>query len=181
MHTRSAEVIAQRRQTRIVWVAGLCALIATGAAGAAEPRSLSLVHTHSGEQVTCRYAGGSDDAGCRAQFGHLLRDWRNDDSHAIDPALFDLLYDLQRLAGGDAPFEVISAYRSPATNELLRSRSSGVSEKSLHMQGRALDVRLRGFPTAKLGALARGMRRGGSSYYPESDFVHVDTGRVRTW
>jgi uncharacterized protein YcbK (DUF882 family) len=145
---------------RIAMSMSCCAVLVAALAGAGEPRSLSFVHTHSGEQLTCTFAGGSDDAGCRAQLGHLLRDWRNGESHAMDPALFDLLYDLRRLAQSDAPFEIISAYRSPATNELLRSRSSGVSEKSLHMQGRALDVRLRGFPTARLlpriGFRARG-------------------------
>jgi uncharacterized protein YcbK (DUF882 family) len=148
---------------------------------AAEPRSLSFVHTHSGEQLTCTFAGGSDDAGCRAQLDHLLRDWRDGASHALDPALFDILYDLRAAAGVDAPYEIISAYRSPATNELLRNQTQGVAEKSMHMQGKALDVRLRGFPTGRLHELALGLQRGGVGYYPDSDFVHIDTGKVRTW
>ncbi len=76
---------------------------------------------------------------------------------------------------------MISGYRSPSTNAALRSRSSGVAEHSLHMQGRAIDIRLRGFPTAILRDLAIALKRGGVGFYPVSDFVHVDTGRVRVW
>lgn len=159
----------------------LLALAAMQAGSAQAPRALSFVHTHSGEQVECVFAGGRDDAGCLARLKHLLRDWRNGEQHDVDRALFELLHDLRAAAGVDAPYEIVSAYRAPQTNELLRNSSGGVAENSLHMQGKAIDVRLRGYPTRKLHQLALSLRRGGVGYYAESDFVHVDTGRVRSW
>jgi len=102
-------------------------------------------------------------------------------SDYIDPALLDLLYDLQAAVGSHGRYEVISAYRSPQTNQMLRSRSSGVALKSQHMAGKAIDVRLRDVPLKRLRDTAIEMQRGGVGYYPESDFVHLDTARVRRW
>jgi uncharacterized protein YcbK (DUF882 family) len=111
----------------------------------------------------------------------LLRDFRNDEQHAIDPPLLDTLYDVARNLGVDPVFSVISGYRSPQTNEQLRERGSGVARHSLHLEGRAIDVRLAGVDCADLAAGALSYRRGGVGYYRRSDFVHLDTGAFRTW
>jgi uncharacterized protein YcbK (DUF882 family) len=101
--------------------------------------------------------------------------------HAIDPAVLDLLHELTRVTGSTKPFQIISGYRSPVTNEMLRGKSEGVAVGSLHMVGQAVDIRLADVPLLKLKSAALSIRRGGVGYYPDSDFVHVDTGRVRTW
>jgi uncharacterized protein YcbK (DUF882 family) len=143
---------------------------------------LRFVHTHTGETLTAAYCeGGVYDAACLDAVNHLLRDFRSGETHVIDPALLDLLHDLQVSADCDAPYEVISGYRSPSTNAMLRSRSAGVAERSQHLLGKAIDVRLSGFSTKALGEHARGLARGGVGFYARSDFVHVDTGRVRFW
>jgi len=143
---------------------------------------LRFVHTHTGETLTAAYSdGGVYDAGCLAAVNHLMRDFRTGEMHVIDPALLDILYDLKVRAGRDASYEIISGYRSPATNALLRSRSAGVAEHSQHLLGKAIDVRLSGFPTRALGEHARALARGGVGFYERSDFVHIDTGRVRFW
>ena len=147
-----------------------------------ERRSLSLVHTHTGERLSAVYfEGGSYNDVELGRINQLLRDFRTGDVHRIDPALLDLLFDLQARAGHDGPFEVISGYRSPATNAMLHRRSEGVAVHSMHLEGRAIDVRLRGYPTLQLASDARALGRGGVGYYARSDFVHVDTGRVRYW
>jgi uncharacterized protein YcbK (DUF882 family) len=147
-----------------------------------EQRTLTLVHTHTGEKLVAHYAkGGCYQPDCLAQVNHLLRDFRTGDTHPIDPALLDLLFDLQVRADRDDAFQVICGYRSPATNSSLRSKSTGVAEHSLHMQGKAIDIRLTNFTTSKLRDLAMSLQRGGVGYYATSDFVHVDTGRVRYW
>lgn len=152
------------------------------AANAAGPRSLRFVHTHTGETLTAAYFDGSAyDAASLSDVNHLLRDFRTGDSHVIDPALLDILYDLQIRADHDAPFEVISGYRSAATNAMLHRNSSGVAEHSQHLLGKAIDIRLSGYSTRLLGEHARALARGGVGFYASSDFVHVDTGRVRVW
>lgn len=151
-------------------------------ASAAECRSLSFVHTHTGETLSCVYfAAGSYEPATLERVNHFLRDFRTGDVHPIDPGVLDILFALRVRADRDDPFHVISGYRSPKTNAMLRGRSRGVAEHSLHMQGRAIDVRLPGFPTRALRGLALDMRRGGVGYYPASDFVHLDTGRIRSW
>ena len=111
----------------------------------------------------------------------LLRDYRTGEQHAIDPALLDYLFDVAQIVGVDPVFSVISGYRSPQTNAMLHERSGGVASHSLHMEGRAIDVRLAGVDCADLADKALGMQRGGVGYYRRSDFVHLDTGRFRTW
>ena len=93
----------------------------------------------------------------------------------------DLLADLAEMAGVDPRFQIISGYRSPETNAALHERSAGVAVKSMHLEGRAIDVRLHGVSCARLGELARTVQRGGVGYYRSSDFVHIDTGRIRSW
>ena len=110
-----------------------------------------------------------------------LRDFRTGDVFPIDPSLLDILFSLRLMTQCDAPFHVISGYRSPMTNALLRQHSEGVAQHSLHLEGRAIDVRLGGRSTKELAELARSLGRGGVGLYPASDFVHVDTGRVRFW
>lgn len=160
----------------------LAAAPAAGWARASECRSLAFVNTHTGETLSCMYfAAGRYDPATLGRVNHFLRDFRTGDVHPIDPGVLDILFELRNRADRDDPFHVISGYRSPRTNALLRTRSSGVSAHSLHMDGRAIDVRLPGFSTRKLREIALDMRRGGVGYYPASDFVHLDTGRVRFW
>jgi uncharacterized protein YcbK (DUF882 family) len=147
-----------------------------------EPRALSFIHTHTGERLAVDYfANGAYVPDALTTVNHFLRDFRTGDVHPIDPGLLDLLHNLTGFTGSVRPFQVISGYRSPATNEMLRHRSEGVAAGSLHMQGQAIDIRLADVPLDALRRAALSARRGGVGYYPASDFVHVDTGRVRTW
>jgi uncharacterized protein YcbK (DUF882 family) len=175
----------ERRDRRAFLAAASALVIASRvdrAAAAADVRRISFVHTHTGERLSLAYfEQGAYVPGALQKVAHFLRDFRTGDEHPIDPPLLDYLTDLRVIAGLDAPYEVISGYRSPHTNAELHRRSSGVSEHSLHMEGRAIDVRLGGFSTRKLHDLARGMQRGGVGFYPASDFVHLDNGRVRYW
>jgi len=148
----------------------------------AERRSLSFVHTHTCERLEIAYFDhGSYRAAALERINYLLRDFRSGDVHPIAPSLLDILFDLQHRTQHDGAFEVISGYRSPTTNAELRRNSHGVAEHSLHIEGRAIDVRLARFPTRALHELALGMGRGGVGFYPSSDFVHLDNGRIRFW
>jgi len=165
---------------------GLCGTLAAavGPARAATrgPRSVSFLHTHTGESLRAVYLrDGCYQTDCLAQVDYFLRDFRTGDVHRIDPALLDILFDLQTLADRDEPFQVISGYRSPATNAMLHRRSEGVASHSMHLEGRAIDVRLGGSATRELASHARTLGRGGVGFYARADFVHVDTGRVRYW
>ncbi len=145
-------------------------------------RTLELYNTHTREAASVVYRRGPDyDAVALATLRNLLRDHRNGQAHDIDPGVYDQLHDLARAAGRDARYEIISAYRSPESNAKLASASDGVSKKSLHMEGRAIDVRLKNYSTEALRDLALAAKKGGVGYYQRSDFVHVDTGRFRTW
>lgn len=151
-------------------------------ADARAERVLSLAHTHTGERLTAAYfADGVYLPDGLARLKEFLRDFRTGEAHAIDPALFDVLHDLRLATGARAPFQVISGYRAPATNAALRERSTGVAGHSLHVEGRAIDVRLPDVRTSSLRDAAFELARGGVGYYRGSDFVHVDTGRVRHW
>jgi uncharacterized protein YcbK (DUF882 family) len=176
---------AVRSRRRFLQTAGAGLLLAPLGAAFAQPspvRSLSLMHTHTGEALSAEYcSNGVYQVSCLAQVNRFLRDFRNGETHAIDPRLLDILYQLQGLANRAATYEVISGYRSPQTNAALHHASAGVAEHSLHMDGRAIDVRMTGFPTRKLRDLALSLRSGGVGYYARSDFVHLDTGRVRSW
>ena len=110
-----------------------------------------------------------------------MRDFRNDAVHPIDPHLIDLLAVLRQRLGAHAPIQVLSAYRSPATNAMLASMSEGVATNSLHLQGRAIDIRLPGRPLSAVRRAALVLRGGGVGYYPRSNFVHLDVGSVRRW
>jgi len=164
-------------------VAGLA--LASGAARAqvaAPERRLQFYNTHTGEQLIATYwADGGYQPDELAALHRLLRDHRTGETHAIDRKLFDMLHLLQGQTGSNGLYEVISGYRSPGTNAALRRQSNGVARNSLHTHGRAIDVRLAGVPLADLRKAALGLRAGGVGYYPSSDFIHLDTGRVRSW
>ncbi|MEO8256484.1 MAG: DUF882 domain-containing protein [Acidobacteriota bacterium] len=151
-------------------------------AGSLDARALRFAHTHTGERLSLEYFNeGTYRQDALVAINHFLRDFRTSEVHPIDPGLLDLLNGLTNLTGSRQPFQVISGYRSPATNDMLRRHSEGVAAGSLHMKGQAIDIRLADVPLAKLRQAALAVRRGGVGYYPASDFVHVDTGRVRTW
>lgn len=147
-----------------------------------DARTLSFFHTHTGEKLQVTYfANGGYLADGMSDLREFLADWRDDEQLDLDPALMDILWRMQQASGHQGTWEVISAYRSPKTNAMLSSRSSGVAKKSQHVLGKAIDVRLRGFETKKLHEIALELELGGVGYYEKSDFVHVDTGRVRRW
>ncbi len=185
--SRNHDVESLHRRRILRQALGICAVV--GSIGAlpakaleGKPRILRFVHTHTGETLTAPYFDGTDyRSDSLAQVNLLMRDFRTGESHTIDPALLDILYDLQVRADHDATFEIISGYRSPATNAMLHSRSNGVAAHSQHLLGKAIDIRLTGFSTHLLSEHARVLARGGVGFYAASDFVHVDTGSVRTW
>jgi uncharacterized protein YcbK (DUF882 family) len=163
-------------------VAGLTVAPRLAWASAGAARRLSFVHTHTGEQLTAAYAAGGRYLPEGLQRIHqVLRDFRTGEVFPIDPALLDLLHALAEKARTTSPFHVISGFRSPLTNAMLRSRSTGVAGRSLHMSGKAIDIRVPGVPLATLRDAAVALRLGGVGFYPDSEFVHVDTGRVRAW
>lgn len=152
------------------------------AARSSAPRRLAFYHLHTDEKMSFTYyADGRYLSSELVQASRFLRDFRTGDVHPIDPALLDYLFATRLAMGGRGVFEVISGYRSPATNRLLRRASSGVAKRSMHTRGKAIDVRLTGIDTAKLRDAALSLKRGGVGYYRRSDFVHLDTGRVRSW
>lgn len=155
------------------------------AAGLAADRGLSFVHTHTGERLSTAYcAGGEYLAPALKDVNLLLRDFRVNQVKPIDVPLLDLLFELNGVLGTDQPFHVISGYRSPETNAMLHERGgaqSGVATHSLHMDGKAIDIRVPGIKLTHLRDAARSLKRGGVGFYAASDFVHVDTGRVRYW
>jgi len=145
-------------------------------------RVLTFENLHTGEKLTTTYwANGAYVTDNLADINHILRDYRTNDSMAIDPKLLDLLHALKLKVKSNKPFAVISGYRSPATNALLRANSNGVATHSLHLEGKAIDVRIPGQGLAGLHQAALALRGGGVGYYPGSGFIHMDTGHVRFW
>jgi uncharacterized protein YcbK (DUF882 family) len=143
---------------------------------------IELYNTHTRETVKETFRGPSGFlAPALEKLQHVLRDHRSGESHPMDPNLYVLLVDVAVAAGAEPRFEIISGYRSPSTNEKLRAAGGGQAQGSQHLEGRAIDVRLKGVPTATLRDLAKALRRGGVGYYERSDFVHLDTARVRYW
>jgi uncharacterized protein YcbK (DUF882 family) len=144
---------------------------------------LRLYHTHSQQHLDVVYRRGAEyvpDA--LSKLDMFLRDSRTGDVHHFDPRVFDLLADLTAASGRtDTEINIICGYRSPVTNEFLRTHTSGVAKNSLHMQAEAIDIRLPGVKTSQLRDIALGLGRGGVGYYRASDFIHVDVGRVRHW
>jgi uncharacterized protein YcbK (DUF882 family) len=145
-------------------------------------RSLSFYNLHTSESIkTVYWQGGDYLAPSLAEINRVLRDHRSGEKHQIDPKLLDLLCDLRLRLDTTEPFQIISGYRSPGTNAMLHAKSDGVATRSLHMDGKAVDIRIpkRSLSVVRNTALA--MKAGGVGYYPSSDFVHVDVGRVRSW
>lgn len=156
-------------------LAGLRAVVA-------QERTLSFYNLHTGESLRTIYrAGDGYVASALADINHILRDFRANEVKPIDPSLLDLLFAIRSRLGTCEPFHVISGYRSPLTNAMLHARSEGVAAHSLHVEGKAIDIRVPGQDLATLRRVALELRRGGVGYYPSPDFVHVDTGRVRFW
>lgn len=155
------------------------------AAARRRERVLSFFHTHTGERLTTAYCcDGVYQPDELAKINFLLRDFRCNEVKPIDRQLLDLLHELGGTLETDAPFHIISGYRSPLTNARLQERGgshSGVASKSLHMVGKAVDIRVPGVKLDDLRTAARTLKRGGVGFYPSSNFVHVDTGRVRFW
>jgi uncharacterized protein YcbK (DUF882 family) len=148
-------------------------------------RVLSFFHTHTGERLKIAYCcDGIYQPEALFQLNHLLRDFRVDQEKPIDPKLFDLLHELGGTLETDQPYHIISGYRSAETNAMLRERGgahTGVASSSLHMVGKAIDIRLPGVRLDHLRSAAASLKLGGVGFYPSSNFVHVDTGRVRYW
>jgi uncharacterized protein YcbK (DUF882 family) len=174
-------------------LAALCALSATlapnaleSAAANGDTRTIYLFHTHTKEAIAATFRnGGHYDAQALDKLNWFLRDWRNDEPTHMDPRLFDALWEAYRSAGRntgpDDPIMVLSAYRCPATNAMLRARSKAVAEHSQHMLGKAMDSTMPGLSMEKLREIAMRMQRGGVGYYPNVPFVHIDVGGVRHW
>lgn len=177
-------MVSERRKFLARAAAGTAAALLAGPRSvfALAPRRIAFYHLHTGESLQLDYrAAAAEPAGVLEELSHLLRDFRTSEVHPIDPALLSILDALYGLADRRGQFEIISGYRSPRTNAALRAASSGVAKDSLHTYGRAIDVRLTSMPTADLYRAAAALGLGGAGFYPKSDFVHVDTGRVRTW
>lgn len=149
-----------------------------------DTRTLSFHHTHSGEDLTVTFkrSGRYDEAALK-KLNHFLRDWRSQDSTTMDRRLFDIVWEVYRDVDGKQPIQIISAYRSPATNAMLRRRSSGVARHSQHMQGHAMDFFIPGVPLEQIRFAGLRLQRGGVGFYPTSGspFVHLDVGSIRHW
>lgn len=148
----------------------------------AAPRLLSFENLHTGERLQTAYwtGGGYDQAACR-RIDWILRDHRAGLAAPIATDLLDLLHAIRMRLATDSSLQIISGYRSPKTNAHLGSAGSGVAANSLHMQGLAIDIRVPGCALVHLRDTAKSLKAGGVGYYPKSNFVHIDVGRVRYW
>jgi uncharacterized protein YcbK (DUF882 family) len=144
---------------------------------------LQLYNTHTAERINIVYRRGDQYIpGALSKLDYFLRDHRTGDVRHFDPRLYDILYDLASSTGhSGAEVDIVCGYRTSSTNESLRARTTGVAKNSLHIQAEAIDLRMPGVDTLKLRKAALSLRRGGVGYYPHSDFIHVDVGRVRQW
>jgi uncharacterized protein YcbK (DUF882 family) len=163
----------------IVNTRGLQDAVANG-----DTRTITIYHTHTKETATVTFRrNGSYDPQGLEKLNWLLRDWRRDEATKMDPRLFDVVWEVHRESGSDEPLHVVSAYRSPATNSMLRRRSSGVAKHSQHMVGKAMDFYLPDTNMAKIREIGMRLQRGGVGFYPSAynPFVHLDAGSVRSW
>ena len=148
----------------------------------AAPRKIAIHNLHTDEAVEAVYFdNGAYVPDALTAFNHVLRDFRTGDVFSMDPRLFDLMHSLQGAVESSRPFQIISGYRSPLTNEMLHETTSGVANNSYHVRGMATDIRLPDVELPYLHRAALLLQRGGVGYYPTSDFVHVDVGPVRRW
>ena len=179
---------AERRPARreflcmgAVLVSGLAALPTRGAVASAE-RTLSFYNLQTGESLSTPYwSEGEYLTEPLAAINRILRDHRTDEVVPIEPGLLDLLHGLRQRVTVEQPLHIISAYRSPTSNAKLRARNPRVAANSMHQYGKAVDIRLPGCRLADLHRAALSMGAGGVGYYPSSNFIHVDVGRVRRW
>jgi uncharacterized protein YcbK (DUF882 family) len=165
---------------------GICTMLSLPSVSArpmnTREKKLAFLNLHTGERIRSTYwiEGNYIPEELQA-IENILRDHRTGELHAIDTGLLDLLQLLHEQIGAHKEFHIISAYRSPKTNEMLASRSNSVVKKSLHMQGKAIDIRLPECSLSNLRNVALSLKSGGVGYYPKSNFIHIDTGRVRFW
>ena len=160
-----------------------CASTAASAASKTD-RIIALYHTHTGERLkVVYYRNGQYREDALAKINYFLRDFRTGDKAEVDPTTLDIVHDVQQRVGYKGEVHIVSAYRSEKTNEMLRQKSakSGVAKKSQHIEAKAIDFRMPGVDTARIRDIAMDLQRGGVGYYRQSDFIHVDSGRVRYW
>ncbi|MCB2214950.1 YcbK family protein [Desulfofustis glycolicus] len=150
-------------------------------AAATAGQRLSFYHTHTGERLQIDFHPSSCSPRTIQRINRFLRDHRTGEIRPIDLRLLEMLCHIKKGGRSSGTIEVISGYRSPKTNAMLQQKSSGVASKSLHLQGQAIDIRLPDLKTSRVRDIARSLQSGGVGYYPTSDFVHLDTGRVRFW
>jgi uncharacterized protein YcbK (DUF882 family) len=184
-NTESSSLLGRRRLLGLGLAAAASSLVPATSWASQSPagdRALTFYNTHTDEKLNATYFRGSSfDKGALQDINHILRDFRTGDVHPIDLQLLDLLTELHRKTGSKQPFQIISGYRSPKTNSMLSAESNGVAKRSMHLDGKAIDIRLADVKLQDLHATAVGMKRGGVGMYMASNFVHVDTGRVRYW
>ncbi len=175
--------ISRRRFLKLGMLAATLPLPAYASTGRAEAeRKLGFFNLHTGEKAVLPYwIQGEYVPDALAEINHVLRDHRTNEVAAIDTGLLDLLHRVNTTLGTAQPFQVISGYRSPASNQMLARHSSGVAKHSLHMQAKAIDIRIPGVTLADVRRTGLMLKGGGVGYYPGSNFVHLDVGRVRTW
>lgn len=166
----------------LVASSGLSGVANAASSWSKRPRKLAFYNLHTDEKLALTYfENGRYVSGAMREFNHLLRDHRSGDAISMDHDLLNFLHDLQSKLDTDKTIQIISAYRSPSTNAMLNKRSNGVAKKSLHMQGKAMDIRIEGIDSRFIQKASIAMQRGGVGYYQRSDFVHIDTGKVRSW
>ena len=183
--TDSSPLLGRRRLLGLGLAAAATSMMVPAAfasQSATEDRTLTFHNIHTDEKLKATYFRGSNfDKGALKDINHILRDFRTGDVFPIDLKLLDLLTELHGKTGSKQPFQIISGYRSPKTNAMLNAESSGVAKRSMHVDGKAIDIRLADVKLKTLHDTAASMKRGGVGMYTASDFVHVDTGRVRYW
>ena len=179
-----SEPVDRRRRKLAVFLLTAPTILAHGREAMASVPPLKLRHLHTEERlVVFRPSNGSFNPDHLARIQWFLRDFRTGGTHDINPRLLEAMWRIQQRTDSEGTFEIISGYRSPLTNEKLRKRSanSGVAKKSLHMSGNALDIRHSEVSVSRLRKSALSLRMGGVGYYPKSGFIHIDTGKVRSW
>jgi uncharacterized protein YcbK (DUF882 family) len=145
-------------------------------------KALAFEHHYTGESLNLTYfEHGRYVPDALEEISYLLRDYHTDEVYPIDPALLDQMHEVKLMLGVNKPFHIVSGYRSPSTNASLRRHSRGVARQSLHMEGRAVDIRMEGVSAREIRSAAMVVQRGGIGYYPSSNFVHLDTGEIRNW
>jgi uncharacterized protein YcbK (DUF882 family) len=182
---------ASLRYARLFAATGIAALLSSiivpssteTAVANGDTRTLYLYHSHTGESIQATFRiNGSYDQAVLEKLNYFLRDWRNNDVTRMDPRLFDVIWEAYRTAGATTqPIVIVSAYRSPQTNAMLRRRSRSVAEHSQHILGRAMDTTMPGMPMERIREIGMRLQRGGVGWYPSSNFVHLDVGGVRSW